>query len=85
MYCNYTLEDAIKNMDRATVTEMQMRWLLATIRAAADSCNRQVTVEVYKIENLHMPTLVKEILEPSGFEVTETKNDIGQKSITIGW
>ena len=68
-----------------TVKEMQLRWLFATIRAAADSGKRQVKVEVYKIEYLHLPTLVKEILEPSGFEVEESKNDIGQKSLTIGW
>jgi len=68
-----------------TVKEMQLRFLFATIRSAADSGKRQVIVEIYKIEYLHMPTLVKEILEPAGFEVSEARNDIGQSAILIGW
>ncbi len=73
------------NYTKGTVKEMQLRWLFSTIRNAADSCKRQTIVEVYKIENLHLPTLVKEILEPAGFEVSEARNDIGQSAILIGW
>ena len=85
MYCNYTLEDAIENMDRATITEMQMRWLLASIRKAADNAEKNIVIKEYDIDKIHMPTLIREILEPSGFEITEIKNDIGQKAIRISW
>ena len=51
-----------------TVKEMELRYIFAAIRKAADNMERYVEFPTHDISNLHMPTLEHEILRPAGFK-----------------
>ena len=53
---------------KGTVKEMQLRYVFAEIRKAADNCKKYVKIPKYKVSHLHVPTLEHEILRPAGFE-----------------
>lgn len=58
-----------------TAKEMQLRMLLHDIRQAADEGESGVSVPMYKMSALHMPTLENEILKPAGFKTSEFKGE----------
>lgn len=67
------------------VKEMRLRMLLHDIRKAADEGKRGVSIPMYKISALHMPTLEREILEPAGFKTSEVKEETGVAKLYISW
>lgn len=79
-----SFNDVLSNNSNGTVVEMQYRYLFAAIRKAADDCEREVTIELYKLDCCR-PILIKEILESAGFDVSLTSNAIGQDAITVQW
>ena len=68
-----------------TAAEMQLRGLLHSIRQAADNGDSGVSVPVYKIIKLHVPTLEHEILEPDGFKTVRFNDKDGVKKLRISW
>ena len=62
--------ESFENMQygKGTVKEMQLRYVFAQIRKAADNSMKYVKIPKYKIQHLHIPTLEFEILRPAGFE-----------------
>lgn len=67
------------------IKEMQLRMLLHSIRQAADEGESGVSLPMYKMSALHMPTLEHEILEPAGFKTSEFKEETGVKKLCISW
>lgn len=68
-----------------TAKEMQLRMVLHSIRQAADEGESEVSIPLYKMSALHMPTLEHEILEPAGFKTSEFKEETGVKKLCISW
>ena len=68
-----------------TAKEMQLRTLLYSVREAADNGDSGVSIPMYKINKLHVPTLEHEILELDGFKTIEFKDTDGVKKLRISW
>ena len=68
-----------------TSKEMLLRMLLHSIRQAADNGDSGISIPMYKINKLHVPTLDHEILELAGFKTIEFKDKDGVKKLRISW
>ena len=74
---------------KGTVEEMQLRYVFAAIRKAADDCKKYVKIPKYDINHLHIPTLEFEILRPAGFEfkllTPENDQQVAVDTILVCW
>ena len=68
-----------------TAKEMQLRMVMSIIRKAADEGESGISIPMYKMSALHMPTVEHEILEPSGFQTNEFQEETGVKKLHISW